>query len=196
MPEDILSTCEIRWFGCGELPLEPIGNLLHSLNANWKEETPRTDHYLSLPPERMTGVKFREGKIEIKWLDAIHSSPEGWVAGALESWRKLSMPADQSPWVESSNWIAVQKRRRMLHWVLRNSHVTLANGDERAATCCVQEFSEVKIGRNQYWSICLEGVGVERLNCLNATLARLRKSELPEIVRACRVCSYPVILAE
>lgn len=117
-------TGEIRWYLQGGLPAEArawfgVGDL-------GRQEATRTDQYLALPGCETTGVKIREGRLEVKALVASGGTgryPNG-VTGSRETWVKWSCEAADRETLRhlitdsDDDWIFVRKSRflRRFEW--------------------------------------------------------------------------------
>jgi hypothetical protein len=86
-----------------------------------RDEPERVDEYLALPGCETTGVKLREGRLEVKARTAgpVAMALPGGHGGRREGWVKWSLAADeggalrQSVDASGDEWVRVGKRRRL-----------------------------------------------------------------------------------
>src|SRR5512135_734469 len=96
---------EARWFLPGPVPREALSWIGPCRTQD------RTDLYLPLPGVVTVGVKFREGRFEVKRRDrdlGVHAL--GLATGRVALWSKWSYKVDEA---DASGWIAVRKQRTL-----------------------------------------------------------------------------------
>jgi hypothetical protein len=108
------TTAELRWFIHTNIP-EDLLDWLRSMNGHYEEQSTRTDTYLLNRNNKTLGIKFREGRFEIKsrimkpeTIDVAEN-----VNGELEIWKKWSLSVENldDQLSSSSEWINVNKTR-------------------------------------------------------------------------------------
>ena len=174
-----LRTAEIRWFHVGRAPAA-VAAWFDALGPP-VEPASRTDRYLR-PTDAALGVKLREGRVEAKRRDGT-AGPL--AAATIETWTKWSFALSEAPEV-GEMWVEVAKVRR------QREH---AVGD----ASCRLELSEVGVGGEVWWSVCLEadGPSVEaRRHALASAAARwLGRADAPALAAA-DARGYPAWLME
>jgi hypothetical protein len=156
-------TNEVRWFYAGGVP-GMITDWHQSLAGLFREHEPRTDHYLFLPGNTGLGIKWREGRIELKKKIAdlgmvkIHSA-----IGKAEQWKKWSFEIEQDDQTFSSltsepeNWVAVSKKRFLqLFTFNRNDEFIPHSGTFGEDETVMVELSEVKLNEKHWWTLGVE----------------------------------------
>lgn len=136
---------EIRWFFPGSLPAGPVYDLVSGKQS--EEQPERVDRYLVLPGCTTTGVKFREGRFEIK---AQTSAPEpvdygNKVGGRRGTWVKWSCACGDlfdhcaAP-QDDDAWAFVRKRRtvRLVSLEGKSPVDTAVGGPSLRAGCLVE----------------------------------------------------------
>ena len=138
-------TLEARWFVRGPLPA--------SAHA-WADAVglgapePRTDRYLVVPTDAL-GLKVRQGRLEAKQrMSGGEPLAVGHARGAVEQWRKWAFSLDETPDADgwTDGWTDVGKRRRLRR-------------DACGSGACAAELTEIRVGSDAWWSICLEATG-------------------------------------
>jgi hypothetical protein len=129
----LYSTFEVRWFFAGpaEAGVEDWfrGRLLdgsgHGSPITWQPEPPawRRDRYLRIPAAADMGIKWREGRLEIKGREATLGchifGPE--IEGVVERWLKWSFGGElierrySALFADGAGVITVDKRRLQRH---------------------------------------------------------------------------------
>ena len=136
-------TAEARWFRRGDVP-PAVRAWFDALGPDVELES-RADRYLA-PTDDALGVKLREGHAEAKRRDGVLGPLRvGPAAAPVEGWTKWSFPlADPGPLAAEPDdaWVAVAKTR----W-------------QRHADACALELSQVDVGGDRWWSVCLEATG-------------------------------------
>lgn len=155
-------TTEVRWFFEGPVPVSV--RFWFGAVAGQPALEQRTDRYVRPASPDGLGVKWREGKLEVKRLvealgeERFHAR----VAGRVETWRKWSFPlADTTELPHpSEDWIEVEKHRRVRYFVAESGRAIrpLETG-ERSRYACGLELGEVRVGESVWWSVCLEAFG-------------------------------------
>ena len=155
-------TAEVRWFIEGPVP--PEAKRWFEAVAGTPRLEERTDRYVCPASPDGLGVKWREGKLEVKRLREIvgpaRFHPR--VAGRVEAWRKWSFPlTDAAELAEpAGDWIEVEKRRRVRYFsAAPGEEIRPLEDGERTAHACGLELGEVQVGEAVWWSVCLEAFG-------------------------------------
>jgi hypothetical protein len=132
-------------------------------------EAPRVDHYLLIEDSDALGVKFREGRIDVKqrydgaWSLSFNHS----VEGVVECWRKWSFglaEAGESVAMlrASGAWVAVHKERVMRDYAVKQDGTLIAiPGMITPPRGCSVELSHVTVNGERWWSLCFEANGDE-----------------------------------
>ena len=142
-PTSPLRTTEARWFVRGATPAD-VAAWFDALGPAATPET-RADRYLA-PASDALGLKLREGRIQAKRRDG-PAGPlrAGRAAAPLETWTKWSFAlGEEAP--PDDGWIDIRKTRR------QHEH-------EAGDGTCRLELSEVAVGGDVWWSVCLEADG-------------------------------------
>jgi hypothetical protein len=110
---------EVRWFFEGSMP-DDIGRWFGS-GDDGHDEAARVDQYLLLPNCATTGVKVREGRLEVKSnmraAEALGYADE--ISGYRDTWVKWSCKADDVEALMTmlgstgDTWASVRKQRRL-----------------------------------------------------------------------------------
>ena len=162
----LFTTVEVRWFRCGEVP-EPLRDWFLEERAHVTEEPPRVDHYLLVTATDGLGIKYREGRMEVKQRSAAPRvvSFGGGAVGTVARWRKWSFPLAAA--VEAREtldahgaWWAVKKSRLLRDYRIDVDGaiipVSESNGPE--ARCSV-ELSQVEVIGQRWWTLGFEASG-------------------------------------
>ena len=181
----LLPSVEVRWFVEGDLPAA-LERWIDG-RADPAASGSRTDAYVALTGAPGTGIKLREGRIEVKTLrHRIPPSPA--IPGWVEWWLKWSQPVPgglellEGPGIEVVG-VAKERRAWFRDGVLR-------------------EVTRVSRGQESAWTIGLEApeAGAEHLDevvppvpsSLAAAAVELFRLEgLPELLLPGRSASYP-----
>lgn len=162
---------EIRWFSKTEDP--GISKWFETHAYIFENTTPRTDYYLLLKDQKNTGIKLREGNIEIKQLIS-RSDKEKLVKkvkGYFEHYIKWSFNSAEDDLLmqqvieeEKFNWIAVRKER--IGYKLKeneNGSIIKVKLDEFPDFGCQVEYTRLKIKEEIWYTLALEWFGDEEL---------------------------------
>lgn len=90
----LLPSVEVRWFFQGELP--PALDRWIEERADPAASGSRTDRYIRIPGAPHTGIKLREGRIEVK-ARLGSTPPSAAIPGSVERWVKWSQPIPGDP---------------------------------------------------------------------------------------------------
>ena len=128
---------------------------------------PRVDYYLQLVGEPAMGIKFRDGRLEIKRRIAEYGEVQiqHETAGVLEGWRKWSLILDAHDVAldESGNdispWLPIRKTRLLLRFAVVGDRRFLFPGPLRPERGCEIELTGVDVGARQWWTLALEAYG-------------------------------------
>ena len=178
-----LRTAEARWFRRGPTP-DAVAAWFDALGPP-VEPASRTDRYLR-PTDAALGVKLREGRVEAKRRDGTAGPlTAGRAEATVETWTKWSFALSEAPEVGEA-WVEVAKTRR------QREH-------EAGDGACRLELSEVEVGGEAWWSVCLEADGPSaeaRQRALATAAVRwLGRADAPAL-SADDARSYPAWLRE
>jgi hypothetical protein len=161
------TTAEVRWFYPGAAPERMAAWFTH-VDAATEVEPPRVDHYLRVLETDGIGIKYREGRIEIKQRHA--SVPVTLIPraiGLVELWRKwgfgLAAYAENGAvFEEDAEWISVEKRR----WVRTyrpgpDGAIEVTQRSLLPQCECSVELTEVLVGDQAWWTLGFEASGEE-----------------------------------
>jgi len=112
-----VTTAEIRWFVKGDIP-KTVHSWFKKHTGIYEEQPERTDVYLDIKDSGNLGIKFREGRFEVKQLinelDILTLPPQ--VTGKAELWKKWSFNSAESELphadIKKGEWIEVTKTRQ------------------------------------------------------------------------------------
>ncbi len=191
-------TAEIRWFIEGPAPAS--ARRWFASVAGETDLEARTDRYVRPTAPDGLGVKWREGKLEVKRLTEVVGEERfhAHVAGRIERWRKWSFPlTDEAELAHpAGDWIDVEKRRRVRYFAAGPEGVRRLEHEEQSAHACGLELGEVRVGGAVWWSVCLEAFGgdeaalPDRLRQVAAHLV----AEEPPTLSSDAALSYPAWL--
>lgn len=162
----MLTTSEVRWFYPGLIP-QPVRMWFMAGDAQPYVEMPRIDRYLIIEDSDALGVKFRQGRIDLKqrydgeWTLSFNES----VAGMVECWRKWSFGLaeagnDVAMLQASGAWVAVKKQRVMRDYAVKPDGTLIAMpGMITPPRGCSVELSRVDVEGDPWWSLCFEANG-------------------------------------
>ncbi len=183
----VLSTAEVRWFHKGKTPakLRSWFRKLAAKDGVEAEPQPlRIDHYLLERDTDALGIKFREGRVEVKQRQGerrLISFGPGWD-GYVETWRKWGFPlADAQRRGEAfeslDDWIAVRKKRRVITYSISPKGKLIAlSGDADAESGCSVELTQVRVKKTLWWTLGFEAKG--RPEKLESTLELVARAVL------------------
>jgi len=201
----LVQTTEVRWFFRGPAPA-PSGRFRYD---HWSPVETRTDAYLILAPSEAVGVKFRDGRFEIKARygigDETRLSPE--ATGMMEIWQKWSLDngvaALRSAVGDADELLAVEKRRWTLVYDLDADVPRFAAAGAREAGAtpvnrCHADVTELSCAWQVWWSFGFEAAGTpgtELKNLLRGSQAFLQQHEVPGTLTPGSSYAYPAWLA-
>jgi len=166
----VLSTSEVRWFHEGKTAakLRSWFRKLAARDGVKAEPQPlRVDHYLVERDTDALGIKFREGRVEVKQRQGerrLISFGPGWD-GYVETWRKWGFPlVDAQRRGEDlgsfDDWIAVRKKRRVITYSISPRGKLIAlSGDADAECGCSVELTQVCVEKTLWWTLGFEAKG-------------------------------------
>jgi len=159
-PVDGAITFEVRWIHRGPIPEAMFGWL--GPFVDWIEQ--REDRYMVDPAIPELGVKIKGG-VELD-LKALRGSPgelevPGGGLGHIEIWEKWRFPLDavSLPSAEGSGWLAIRKVRRRRSFRLVDGRAVERPVSDAELPGCSVELTEFVVGRDAYWTLCLEAGG-------------------------------------
>jgi hypothetical protein len=156
-------THEIRWFYPGEIPTA-LNDWHKDMDGLYQQQETRTDFYLLLPGNADLGIKYREGRIEVKKrladLGLVHTSS---ATGKAELWKKWSFQTEKGEHsfdpglFDPENWIGVRKKRYLQLFAFdQNNELMPHSGIFGEAETMMAELSEIEIAGSRWWTIGLE----------------------------------------
>lgn len=195
-------TTEVRWFFYGTIP--PHVDLWFGEVGCDPAEGERTDHYLGMPDVDTVGVKWREGRLEVKRRQAdlgeVAFAAE--VVGRLGRWHKWIFGLDDVEVLEAlrtaSDWIAVAKSRRLHAYAADEAgRVHNVSPEIVPRSGCELEVGTVKIGGKTWWTVAFEAFGDEAAQpaVLRRTVAHVLQMEDAPTLPVAASASYPRWLA-
>ncbi|MCJ7551433.1 MAG: hypothetical protein MUQ30_17320 [Anaerolineae bacterium] len=177
----MLSTAEVRWFHAGKIPAK-LRSWFRKLAAT--AEPQRIDHYLLERDTDAVGIKFREGRVEVKQRQGerrLISLGPGWD-GYVESWSKWGFPLADAQrrgkaFESFDNWIAVQKKRRVITYRISPKGKLIAlPGDAGGEYGCSVELTQVRVMKTLWWTLGFEAKG--HPESLESTLEQVARAVL------------------
>jgi hypothetical protein len=178
----LLTTVEVRWFFAGSAPAD-MHTWFVQHSAAVTSEPRRVDHYLLVRDTDALGIKFREGRIEVKQrVHSLYHIDFGRdQVGAVECWRKWGFPLASvesgTPLEELDAWVAVAKRRWLCDYRIdaEGRLAPLEAPDPTIPTCSV-ELTDICTGGQAAWTLAFEAAGPSEL--LEPTLRRVARHVL------------------
>ena len=162
----VLWTAEVRWFRQGKIPAK-LRSWFRKLAAKVEPQPLRIDHYLLERDTDALGIKFRDGRVEVKQRQGerrLTSFGPGWD-GYVESWRKWGFPLADAQrrgrdFESFDNWVAVHKKRRVIAYSVSPKGKLIAlPGDAGGESGCSVELAQVRITRTMWWTLGFEAKG-------------------------------------
>lgn len=167
----MLVSAELRWFERGGVPNAIAQWFQRELGDYLAPAEERVDVYLYLPACEYTGIKLRQGRLEIKWRKAELGILRfgDTVEGKAEKWGKwlCEDPTQESfqPQVGGESWVSVNKvRSQRRYQVLPDELIKAVPVTESIAQGCTVELTQLGINSNNWWSLCFEAFGED--DCL------------------------------
>jgi len=158
--KSFLST-ELRWFLPGNIP-KRICDGFHQ-GELWQRSEPRTDLYLVFEQASTVGVKWREGKFEVKALiDQVENwKPSPHLEGAIQTWEKWSMVPESldNPGSQQQEWVEVTKHRSLRLFAEKGGILHEYPVDQFVPQGCQLELTSVQCMGKPFWSLSLEAFG-------------------------------------
>ncbi len=179
----VLSTAEVRWFREGKIPTK-LRSWFRKLAAKAEPQLVRIDHYLLERDTDALGIKFRDGRVEVKQRQGerrLTSFGPGWD-GYVESWHKWGFPLADAQrrgkaFESFDNWIAVQKKRRVITYSISPKGKLIAlPGDAGGESGCSVELTQVRVKKTLWWTLGFEAKG--HPENLESTLERVVRAVL------------------
>ncbi len=179
----VLSTAEVRWFREGKIPTK-LRSWFRKLAAKAEPQPVRIDHYLLERDTDALGIKFRDGRVEVKQRQGerrLTSFGPGWD-GYVESWHKWGFPLADAQrrgkaFESFDNWIAVQKKRRVITYSISPKGKLIAlPGDAGGESGCSVELTQVRVKKTLWWTLGFEAKG--HPENLESTLERVVRAVL------------------
>lgn len=163
-----VTTSEIRWFMKGEIPVS-IKNWFDNLKGFYENQSERTDIYLQSKNPNVPGIKFREGRFEVKQkienLGVLENASE--ISGNAELWKKWSFESKESEiqqGLENEEWIKVAKARSLQKYIFDQNGKISGGFDNYKSDGCNLELTKVFIHSSNaleknWWTLGLETYG-------------------------------------
>lgn len=194
-------TAEVRWFFEGPVP--DAARVWFRAVAGEPPLEARTDRYVRPASPDSLGVKWREGKLEVKRRVGVVGEERfhARVAGRVERWRKWSFELASEAGLArpAGDWVEVAKRRQVRYFAAEPGGVRWLESGERSAQACGLELGEVRIGDAVWWSVCFEAFGPDE-GALADRLQRVASHAVaeaePPALGAAHALSYPAWLVQ
>lgn len=208
-----VTTSEIRWFIKGNIP-ERIETWLKKLAGEIECEPERTDIYLNIKDTSKLGIKFREGRFEVKQkmtdLGVLHSSN---ISGYAELWKKWSFEAvdEKIPLADitEGEWVEITKTRKLKKYIFSETGEIKEGFDNFQSNGCNLELTEMQINSSDdlkssdesissYWTLGLETYGYtdNLIQNLETAFEYLFKDDFPINLTKKESYSYPGWIAK
>ena len=208
---------EIRWFLQGEPPAA-LGSWFAS-SSKALEAPLRIDEYVHLPGCVTTGIKLREGRLEVKAQTepptAVSYSAS--VAGLRDGWVKWSRTATDAAALRelasdpADTWVYVAKQRQLRKFVRGPDGYTEISPVELPAHGYQVELTAVRArlgaaarhapsaalldGAPRWWSVCVEAFGDGPAGDIDDAVRALLGLGFPASLPPAASCAYPAWLA-
>lgn len=162
---------EIRWFTNHEDP--SISRWFAGHDLNFRDSEARTDHYLPQPDKMDTGIKLREGLVEVKQRQGKpqQTSICPNARGYFEEYIKWSFKlAEEDPLSEAIigekkyGWTEVKKTRLGLKLTLQGEKSELVSISEQIPFGCQIEYTRVQAMGKTWFSFGLEWFGEKSID--------------------------------
>lgn len=179
----LFTTVEVRWFQRGDVP-GPLRDWFFEERADVTEEPPRVDRYLLVTETDSLGIKYREGRMEVKQRSAAPRVVTfgGGAVGTVARWRKWSFPLAAATEAretldEHGAWWAVKKSRLLRDYSVDvdGAIIPVLESDGPDARCSV-ELSQVEVVEQRWWTLGFEASGPPAT--LNESLERVTRDIL------------------
>ena len=162
------ATAEVRWFFSGLTP-EGVGAWFSAEMPRPDLQPSRVDHYLIVRDTDGLGIKFREGRIEVKqrYDQGVMTTFADDAAGTIELWRKwgfgLAAYARDGEIFETLDaWVAVQKARQVRNYaVMPDGKLVVVPRSTYPHRECSVELTEVLALGDAWWTLGFEAMGAE-----------------------------------
>lgn len=193
---DNFGTIEVRWFYRGALPTE-VEDWFATKEERLEPLDTRSDVYLqSHAPD--LGVKFRQGKLELKYRQALHSVTIADDIVQIEQWTKwiCTDRVGMTPTEPKLGWIEVAKiRDRRCYRIDRDGNMTqIAIPTADAAAI---ELTQLQVNGQHWWTIGCEYFGTQiAIESQFLSLVTALRSGYPSAIGASICCGYPQWLSE
>jgi hypothetical protein len=158
----VFPTVEVRWFYKGKVPPNVLA-WFQQWDPRPDQQPHRVDHYLHLPDTVSLGVKWREGRLEVKQrrqqsrVVQFHE----WAAGLVEHWRKWSFELANQV-APPPSWTAVAKKRQLRRYRLAGGEkISSVPADEFPDQGCDVELTQVQAREETWWTVGFEAFGEE-----------------------------------
>lgn len=169
----MFTSIETRWFLKGNIPENILSVYQKPPGSAIKQQT-RTDYYLVGTNKNFPGIKWREGRIEIKHKTKDFGKFQfaGEVTAYVDQWVKWSFKIDEAenyvPKIQSSKnqWIGIKKERWLKFYEFKDGLFKAVQTTDNLANACAWELGKVAIdGWNEkWWTIGFEAFGTEIIN--------------------------------
>lgn len=197
----VFASCEVRWFWPDTITDE-LQHWFDRQGDGIQESPPRTDIYLNHKDPEL-GIKWREGNLEIKRLDAMEVIESGHLPSHVGCWEKWSLPLSQAQPVfeqmenRADIWLKVHKQRVQRLYSINAEKVQPTKANAQIKEGCNVELAQVRFAGTTWNTLGFEAfsqLNRELVN-LRQTLTHLRWHNVPAIGKA-RMMSYPQWLVE
>jgi len=158
-----VSTSEIRWFYDGEIPDE-ICNWIQNLKGEIESQPPRTDVYLNINDTPNLGIKFREGRFEVKQkMKKLGEFTSNNISGKAELWKKWSFVAEDGKIpladIQNGEWVEITKSRKLKKYIISETGEIKEGFDNYQSDGCNLELTKIICKMKSFWTLGLETYG-------------------------------------
>jgi hypothetical protein len=160
----LFNSKEIRWFT--RIKNKNLIEWFTYQEQSFEKITARTDYYMRLPAQRALGIKWREGRMEIKQRtsDPAEGRINGRARGYFEEWVKWSFGLDEANGeyvkeLSSPSWLPVKKERLSMVATQDDGKTILVTPDVTVTAGCQIEFTRLSLDGRQWYTFGLEWFG-------------------------------------
>jgi hypothetical protein len=165
----MLTTAELRWFYSGTLP-PAIAHWFQQNDLGEHLELPeaREDVYLCIPECDYLGIKFRQGRLEIKWRQQVFDNFQfAQSEGKAEKWVKWTCADSTGEGIISKEtvakgpWVSVTKARSQRKYQVFAQSLVAVPINESIDQGCTVELAKLGVKGKAWWSLAFEAFGEE-----------------------------------
>jgi len=149
------------------------------------------------------GIKFREGRFEIKQRLNIPGDQitSGKISGLAELWKKWSFESNENEIIpadlKKGEWIDVVKARKLQKFIFNHKGEIAGGFDNYKSDGCNIELTKVIANNSGWWTLGLETYGKTELLFKNLRTAfdHILNADFPQTLSKKKSCGYPEWLA-